>query len=268
MNRDRASRQGFLGSRAQSIFECARVGIVGLGGGGSHIVQQLSHIGFRHFVLYDPDIVEASNLNRLIGATEDDVRARRTKVEVAERMIHGLCGHAIVEAYAADWATSPQPLRACDIVFGCLDSFASRRDLEASMRRYLVPLIDIGLDVAIVRDEAPQMGGQVILSMPGKPCMKCMGFLSDANLAKEAARYGDAGIRPQVVWANGVLASAAVGIAVDLLTDWTRQLRQSPYLAFDGNTLQLVPHKRLAFVAAACTHYPVEAVGEPVLVPL
>ena len=113
-------------------------------------------------------------------------------------------------------------LASCDIVFGCVDGFAERRELEIACRRHLIPLIDIGMDVHIVGKEPPRMGGQVILSMPGSRCMKCLGFLSDASLAREAALYGDAGPRPQVVWPNGVLASTAVGVAVDLLTNWTR----------------------------------------------
>jgi hypothetical protein len=36
----------------------------------------------------------------------------------------------------------------------------------------------------------------------------------------EAEKYGAAGSRPQVVWPNGVLASTAVGLAVQLLTPW------------------------------------------------
>jgi hypothetical protein len=59
--------------------------------------------------------------------------------------------------------------------------------------------------------------------------------MTDEKLAQEAARYGDAGPRPQVVWPNGVLASTAVGLAVDLVTDWTRRRRTHAYLVYDGN---------------------------------
>src|SRR5439155_3730957 len=90
-------------------------------------------------------------------------------------------------------------------------------------------------------------GGQVILSMPGSACMTCLGFLNEANLAREAALYGDAGPRPQVVWPNGVLASTAVGIAVDLLTNWTRSLRGAVYLMYDGNAGTITPHPLLVY---------------------
>jgi hypothetical protein len=53
--------------------------------------------------------------------------------------------------------------------------------------------------------------------------MRCMGFLTDAKLAEEAARYWKGGARPQVVWPNGVLASTAIGLAVDIVTGWTHR---------------------------------------------
>jgi molybdopterin/thiamine biosynthesis adenylyltransferase len=55
------------------------VGLAGLGGGGSHIVQQLAHIGFQRFVVYEGDVVEESNLNRLVGATSIDVPRGNTQ---------------------------------------------------------------------------------------------------------------------------------------------------------------------------------------------
>jgi tRNA A37 threonylcarbamoyladenosine dehydratase len=39
---ERLSRQSFLGQSSDEILAHCRVGIIGLGGGGSHIAQQLS----------------------------------------------------------------------------------------------------------------------------------------------------------------------------------------------------------------------------------
>ena len=82
----RYARQGFLGPNSQSIIENAKVGVVGLGGGGSHINQQLAHVGFQKIVLCDADRIEGTNLNRVVGATLQDVRKKRHKVEIAERL--------------------------------------------------------------------------------------------------------------------------------------------------------------------------------------
>jgi len=264
---ERFQRQSFLGADSQSIIETVTIGIVGLGGGGSHVAQQLAHVGFLNYRVWDGDIAEDSNLNRLIGANENDPVSGTRKTEIAKRLIKGLQGNAVVEAFNCRWQDNPEPLRVCDIIFGCVDGFAQRRELEACARRYLIPLIDVGMDVHCVGDEPPRMGGQVILSMPGEPCMFCIGFLNETVLAEEGERYGDAGERPQVVWPNGILASSAVGVAVDLLTDWTRSLRDVVYLNYDGNKGTLQPHIRLEYIDhLSCPHYPADDVGDPELV--
>jgi hypothetical protein len=266
MKKERSSRQTFLGDGAQALIEGAVVGVVGLGGGGSHIVQQLAHIGFLRYVIYDPDVVEESNLNRLVGATESDVPERRLKIDIAKRVIGGLQSKAVVEAYAQRWQEKSESLRACDLIFGCLDGFSERRELEAMARRFLTPLIDVGMDVHSVGDEPPRMGGQIILSIPGGPCMFCLGFLNERTIAREGERYGDAGSRPQVVWPNGVLASTAVGIALDLLTNWARAQLEVVYLEYDGNSGTLQPSSRIQYrPEGACPHYPKDGVGDIIL---
>jgi molybdopterin-synthase adenylyltransferase len=262
---DRFSRQSFLGEGAEPIIRRARIGLAGLGGGGSHIVQQLAHIGFQNYVLYDGDEIEDSNLNRLVGGTADDVLASARKIDIAERTIRRLWPRANVQTFPYHWQEGPEPIRCCDVVFGSVDGFQERAELEACTRRYLVPLIDIGMDVHPPQSgEPPRMAGQVLLSMPGGPCMRCVRFLTDEALSREAARYGAAGSRPQVVWPNGVLASTAVGIAVDLLTDWTRSLRSAVYMSYDGNRGEVTPHPLLKYAKAPCPHYPPDAIGDPV----
>lgn len=266
----RFSRQSFLGVDSDAIFSHAKVGIIGLSGGGSHLIQQFGHLGVRRYVVYDPQPIDETNLNRLVGATLADVHAATLKTHIARRVLAGILGEALdLQSYECRWQEQPEPLRECDLIFGCVDTFGERAELEACARRYLVPLIDIGLDINIVEPEPPRMGGQVILSMPGGPCMRCLGFLTDERLKREAAAYGAVGSRPQVVWANGVLASTAIGVAVDLLTDWTRALREPVYLSYDGNCGTMVPHVRLQYRPAdPCPHYPVDCVGEPQFVRL
>jgi len=267
MRADRYSRQSFLGSDAEERISNCTVGIVGLGGGGSHIVQQLAHIGFQHYVIYDDDRVEESNLNRLVGARSVDVPAGTPKLHLAKMMIFGLQPGAEVKAFGCRWQEDPEPLRECQIVFGCVDSYKGREELEVACRRYLMHYIDIGMDVH--GKENPVIGGQVILSSPGGLCIRCMGFLTDEKLAQEAARYGTAGGRPQVIWPNGVLASTAVGLAVNLLTGWTRRALTHAYLSYDGNEATVKESITLKNRSAgSCAHFTETDVGDPVLVAL
>lgn len=259
---DRYTRQTFLGSSAPQFLRAAKVAIIGLGGGGAHVAQQLAYVGLGHIQLYDPDRVDYSNLNRLVGATPDDARLHELKVKVAQRMVLAVNPEAHTEIFASKWQLAASPLREADVVISCLDSYAGRQDIESTARRFLTPLIDIGMDVHLV-DGKPHISGQVILSIPEGPCLKCLGFLNDEVLRQEANQYGAAGDRPQVIWTNGVLASVAVGILVDLVTGWRNLQRRGEYLHYDGNTHELSRSPRLEYAPTSCTHFPLEEIGEP-----
>jgi hypothetical protein len=262
----RFSRQSFLGSEAQSTIERVRIGIVGLGGGGSHCLQQVAHIGFEHIRGFDGDVADQTSLNRLVGVRAKDAACGRPKTEIAERLVRGLLPDADIVMYRGRWQDSPELLRGCDVVIGCVDTFAGRRELEVACRRYLIPYVDIGMDVNQAGDDPPRMAGQVILSMPGGHCLFCLGFLTEERLAQEAARYGAAGGRPQVVWPNGVLASTAIGVVMDLVTGWTRQQDRVVYMSYDGNTGEVKSHVRLRYLhIRSCSHYGAVDVGDPVL---
>ncbi len=62
-------RQSFLGSHSERRLTEVTIGLVGLGGGNSHVAQQLAHVGIGNFVLVDEDRISLTNLNRLIGGT-------------------------------------------------------------------------------------------------------------------------------------------------------------------------------------------------------
>ena len=44
-------RQSFLGANSETVLGRSKAALVGLGGGGSHIAQQLAHIGLGHFLV-------------------------------------------------------------------------------------------------------------------------------------------------------------------------------------------------------------------------
>lgn len=251
------NRQSFLGPNSEATLRALRVAIIGLGGGGSHIAQQLAHIGVGNLLLLDPDTIdeEGTNLNRLIGAHETDVKERTQKVEIAKRLILSVDSSINVHPVPENWQDNLEILRDCDVVFGCIDGLMQRRDIESATRRYLTPYIDIGMDVHLVGSKY-SIGGQVTLSLPGKPCMKCMGIIREDLLAEEAGNYGAAGSRPQVVWSNGVLASAAVGLFMQLVTPWAADHGQDALLEYDGNRQTITPSKKLQYLdQIVCDHY-------------
>ena len=83
-----------FGAQGQEQLRKITVGIVGLGGTGSIVLEQLAHLGVQKFLLIDPDVVERTNLNRLVGASESDIK--KPKVEVAARLAKRINSHAQV----------------------------------------------------------------------------------------------------------------------------------------------------------------------------
>lgn len=258
---NRYSRQSFLGENSEETFKRLKLGVVGLSGGGSHIVQQTAHIGFKNYVLADPECVDDySNLNRIVGATLQDALDQKPKFEVFRRLVLGLHPDAKIEGGQKNWEEVRDQLKMCDIVFGCLDTVLGRRDLENFCRRYLIPYIDIGMGVE-TSTTPYAMFGQVQLSTPGCPCLTCNGFINEESLKKEANNYGQKAKRPQVVWPNGLLASTAVGIAIDMITGWTGNLREADYLSYDGNFNTLTPHLVKNYRSNNCPHFLIEDSG-------
>ena len=259
----RHSRQSFLGDNSVEVLTQSRVGIIGLCGGGSHVCQQLAHIGIGQFVAADFDHVEDLNLNRMVGSCPADAELHRPKNEVIKDLILRINPNATVEI-AGRWQESGHLLRTCDIVIGCVDSFTARDELEKFCRRFLIPYIDIGMDVHQVSN-GYGISGQVALSIPGGHCLWCHGILTEERLAREQRKYGAAGGKPQVIWPNGVLASIAVGHTVSLLLPWSTDLPLSSLIEYDGNRHITRPGARLQFLKdAPCPHYIGEgSVGDP-----
>ena len=260
----RFDRQSFLGPDSESRLRGATLGLVGLGGGGSHIVQQTGHLGVGGFIVVDPDHLTDTNTNRLIGGTLADLPLATSKVTIAERLLRGLVEDPRVIKRVDTWHNVTAELKLCDIIVGAVDSFNEREQLERFARRHLIPYIDIGMDVHELGNKQYLIGGQVILSMPGCPCLRCCGLITDESLEEEAGRYGAAGGRAQVVWPNGVLASTAVGLIVQLLTPWFKDSPEFVYLDYDGNRGTVTPNDRMKLLRhKVCPHHPARETGDP-----
>lgn len=260
MSDETFSRQSFLGDDAHLMFAATCIGMVGASGGGSQVLPQLVLAGFRRFVLYDPKVVEDKHRNRNPMIDFTDVKLGTNKTEAAARRVYAMAPEATVETYPMRWQDHVEPLQRCDLVIGGVDGFEERLQLEAECRRYLIPYVDLGLDVTPADGERPRLAGQVVLSMPGYPCLRCLQIVTDEKLRREAENYG-AGVRAQVGWANGVLACMAVNVVVDLLTGWAGGVRGALIRNFDANLGVVTRDQRAEIVEPSCDHFPLDSTG-------
>jgi molybdopterin-synthase adenylyltransferase len=252
--------RGF-GAAAYGRLRDLRVGVVGCGGGASHVIQQLAYLGVGALTLMDRDLVEVTNLNRLVGATparrrrslSDRLLRRgrgdvgRLKVHVMEEMVRrideGIEVTAISDFFPSD--ATVHALRRCDVIVACVDRLQVRDDLNRFAKRYLIPMIDIGIEIT----PGPDFGGSIVgitgrvtKVLPAGPCLRCQGIIDDTKL--EAERGGkplgytkEVEIPdPAVVTLNGIMASVAATEVLQLATGFAGDASPNCGWIYDGLT--------------------------------
>lgn len=242
---DRFDRQIMIfGEAGQRRLSEMRVAVVGLGGIGSHVVQQLAHAGVRSMVLIDDDTVEESNLNRLIGATPDDVG--RPKTKIAQRQVSQITGGEAtvispIQANVQD-EVSQLHLATADLVLGCLDNDGASLIVNQLAKQLCLPYLDLGTGIHVSEDgDIRSAGGHLALVTPDGPCLTCMDlidrqeaqyFLSSPEDRQDAQERGYTDgwdlPDPSVVGLNGTVAS----MAVDRVLEYSTRLDTPPSLEY------------------------------------
>lgn len=244
-NDERHDRQvRAFGAAGQARLARLRILVVGAGGTGSVTLQQLAHLGAMNIIVIDPDCVEATNLNRLVGATPADIG--RPKVDVARRMIQAINPHARVEAIVGDIVDAEQAARiaGCDFIFLCTDSHASRALVCQAAYQYLVPVIDMGVSITSPDGAVTHITGRVQMLAPGLACLTCTGALDGEQIRREMLtpeqRAADPYIigehvpQPAVISINTTMASLAMTMFLGAVTGMPAHARYQRYDGLQG----------------------------------
>jgi molybdopterin/thiamine biosynthesis adenylyltransferase len=229
-----------FGEEGQERIHRTKVAIVGLGGTGSQVFQQLAHLGVRRFVLVDDDYVEESNRSRIVGSKPDDSLKAKPKVEVMERLGKEINPNIEIQTVknSINILSVALALRDVDVIFCCTDNLTSRLVLNRLAFQYLIPLLDIGIDIQLSeKGSIRAAGGHVIVILPDGPCLSCIGILTPEALQQETDRtgyiQGQDISNPSVISLNGTVSSLAVTEFIDLLTGFERQKEPWTYQVYN-----------------------------------
>lgn len=139
---------------------CLSVALVGAGGNGSQMASGLARLNCAlralggyglHVTIIDPDIVSASNVGRQLFSPSDVGHAKATILATRINLFFGTRWDAMVARAGA----VNSPGTRFDLVVGCVDSNAARRDIRELCERQRVEyLLDLGND---------RHSGQVVL---------------------------------------------------------------------------------------------------------
>lgn len=127
----------------------ARVAIVGLGGTGAYILDQLAKTPVLEIHLFDGDIFRQHNAFRAPGAaTIDELRKHLKKVDYFVKRYDPMRKGLIPHPYHID-ATNVSELAGFDFVFVSVDKGRARRTACEYLLSQSIPFADVGMDVVL-----------------------------------------------------------------------------------------------------------------------
>ena len=220
-----------FGGEIQRVLGNLRVAVVGCGGTGSAVIEQLVRLGVRYFHLIDPDTLTAANVTRVYGSYLD--RVGEPKVDVSAAHVHQIASDAQVKTTQAK-ITQQETARLlvdADVVFGCTDDNAGRLVLSRLSSYLLTPVIDCGVLLSSGSGGLlVGIDGRVTVLAPGAACLVCRNRIDLQRAAAEllaaeehrrlaAEGYAPALLDPEpaVVAYTTQVASAAVSELLERL---------------------------------------------------
>ncbi len=200
-----------VGKKGLGKIRQSKVAVVGIGGLGSISSTKFVTLGVGRLRIIDPDVVEASNLQRQFLYREKDIG--KPKVQLAAKRLLPLNPDVNIEPIEEklNAHTVDELIRNMDVIIDGLDGFAPRYILNDACCRLGIPYIFAG---------ALGATGNVTTILPGKtPCLDCVyGGVDDA----QQPNCDTIGINPTIL---GVIANIQVHEGLRII------LGQPPHLA-------------------------------------
>jgi len=175
-----------LGAPGQALLRRLHIGVVGSGGTGSAVVEQLVRMGVGTLTVVDDDVLTRSNLSRIHES--DSSQIGMSKVAIVERFAARVGGNTQIRAIQARITdeTAARSLTACDVVFGCTDDNRGRAILSRLAYWYLIPVLDMGFVVDVAEGSVRGLFGRVTVITPGSACLFCRNRINPGQLAAES----------------------------------------------------------------------------------
>lgn len=115
-----------IGQEAIKKLHSKKVIVFGLGGVGGYVVEELVRSGIKHIALVDNDVISASNINRQIIATSENIG--ELKVDAFNSRIKAINPDINVETYPLFYLPEDNTidLSQYDYVIDCIDTVKSK----------------------------------------------------------------------------------------------------------------------------------------------
>jgi len=174
-----------FGEDIQRLLARLHVGVVGAGGTGSPVAEQLVRLGVGTVSIFDGDTLEESNVTRVYNSHLRQVGQNKADIQATSLSDIGLGTNMRVYPEHITTEAVAKRLRECDVVFGCTDKETPRASLVQLSLRYLIPVFDTGVKVDSEDGMIRDITGRVTTVMPGEACLFCRGRITPAGILNE-----------------------------------------------------------------------------------
>ncbi len=154
---DTASSRAGVASLVRKVLN-KRIGIVGLGGTGSYVLDMVAKSPVAEIHLFDSDKFLQHNAFRAPGAAPIDVlRSGVTKANYFKTIYSHLHKHVVAHETRID-AANIDELASLDYCFVCVDNGSSRRLIVEYLKSRGISFVDVGMGVQLVDVEESLIG--------------------------------------------------------------------------------------------------------------
>lgn len=219
-----------FGPDIQRLLQKLHIGVVGLGGTGSPVVEELVRLGVGKISLFDGDAFEFSNITRVYGSSTVDDGENKAIISSAHVQRIGM--GTVVRTYPkhiTDEKTAKR-LRECDIIFGCTDKQTPRGILVQLALRYLIPVFDMGVKIDAPDQVIRGIFGRVTTLIPGEACLFCRGGISAKIISLESLSpeewqlLADENYAPQLETENPAVITFTTAVATQAVSEFLHRL--------------------------------------------
>lgn len=130
-----------IGKDGIEKLQKAKVAIFGIGGVGSFVVEALIRAGVSNFILVDKDVVDITNINRQIIATNKTIG--QPKVEVAKQRMLEINPNVKIQTYQEFFMPESEEIldNTIDYVVDAIDTVTAKIELVVRANRLQIPII-------------------------------------------------------------------------------------------------------------------------------
>ena len=251
---DAIHNRGYLALGKDTIRDFSmnqHITIVGVGGIGSIIAENLIHMGFQNLHLIDHDNSEISNLNRVAGLYYEDAKQAKPKVDVVKKHLERINPNINIKAYQTkvEDETIRDVIAISNWVILATDNHSSRFLTQSLCFEFFVPFISVGVHIHVDNKNILDMSGEVItIRMGDHFCLKCLNRLDYNEIAKELSSdenvrkgliekgyvTGDEVKEPAVKTLNAIMGALTVD---QLINQYTHKQRFEPVIVYENNAI-------------------------------